>query len=286
MSSAKPTSALADVEQNGSEEQLVSRAIDAVSQCRWVVGECAAQWTQRYARGRTDADFGLLIGLSGDQIYQRRRVWEAFADVRAMFTQLKWSHFYAALTWEDAQDCLYWADENRATVAEMKAWRRAQRGEDLTAEAEVPEAGEHFLQYSPHETVAVQDPSDFGMGAAGGQGAWSPPFDVEGDRPEGGSPERMMAAARDLDGKSIGEYAPFRADAGSGAPKERGEHSASSAAPISPEQLVKRLTSTLERCEKVLTPEFLREFQGLPQPLKTRLFKAFDDFSERLEEMR
>src|SRR6266403_2119130 len=50
-----------------SEEQLVSRAQDAVSQCRWVVGECAARWTERYARGRTDGDFAALIGLSGDQ---------------------------------------------------------------------------------------------------------------------------------------------------------------------------------------------------------------------------
>jgi len=32
-----------------SEAQLVSRAQEAVSQCRWVVGECAAMWTERYA---------------------------------------------------------------------------------------------------------------------------------------------------------------------------------------------------------------------------------------------
>src|SRR5579864_7513687 len=30
-----------------SEEQLVTRAQEAVSQCRWVVGECAAKWTER-----------------------------------------------------------------------------------------------------------------------------------------------------------------------------------------------------------------------------------------------
>src|SRR6516164_10224599 len=105
-----------------SEEQLVSRAQEAVSQCRWVVGECAAKWTERYARGRTDADFAVLIGITADQVYQRRRVWEQFAGVRDQFPSLKWSHFYAALSWDDARDCLSWAEETRSTVAEMRAW--------------------------------------------------------------------------------------------------------------------------------------------------------------------
>src|SRR5262249_22959964 len=112
-----------------SEEQLINTALEAVSQCRWVVGECAAKWTQRYARGRTDADFGALIGVSGDQVFQRRRVWETFAALRGDFPLLKWSHFYAALTWDDALESLRWAAEMEATVAEMRAWRRAQRGE-------------------------------------------------------------------------------------------------------------------------------------------------------------
>src|SRR5260370_4057454 len=114
-----------------SEEQLVSRAQEAVSQCRWVVGECAARWTERYARGRTDGDFAALIGLSGDQVFQRRRAWETFAGVRDEFPALRWSHFYSALPSDDAHECLRWAEETRSTVAEMRPWRRARRGEDL-----------------------------------------------------------------------------------------------------------------------------------------------------------
>ena len=118
-----------------SEEQLISKARDAVSQCNWVVGECATQWTQKYARGRTDADFGQMVGLSGDQIFQRRRVWEAFGSAYENYAGLKWSFFYVALNWDDADDCLTWAQSSEATVAEMRAWRRAQRGEDLFAES-------------------------------------------------------------------------------------------------------------------------------------------------------
>lgn len=118
-----------------SEHSLIDRARDAVSQSNWVVGECAALWTKKYARGRTDADFGQLLGLSGDQVYSRRRVWETFGDSVLVrnFEWLKWSHFWVAINWEDAEKCLTWAGENEATVAEMRAWRRAQNGEDLFA---------------------------------------------------------------------------------------------------------------------------------------------------------
>jgi hypothetical protein len=74
------------------EDQLVQRAQQALSRCNWEIGDCAAAWTKRFARGRADADFGALIGLSGDQVYQRRRVWETFHDVYERYGELKWSH--------------------------------------------------------------------------------------------------------------------------------------------------------------------------------------------------
>jgi hypothetical protein len=47
------------------EEQLVEHARQQLSACSWQLGECASVWTKRYAKGRTDASFGELIGLSG-----------------------------------------------------------------------------------------------------------------------------------------------------------------------------------------------------------------------------
>src|SRR5262245_48854255 len=84
MAQAKPA-----VRSDETEEQLISAAVEAVSHCRWIVGECAAKWTQRYARGRTDADFAALIGITADQVFQRRRVWETFGSVRGDFRTLK-----------------------------------------------------------------------------------------------------------------------------------------------------------------------------------------------------
>lgn len=135
----KPETAIVQ-QAEATEQQLIERAQQALSHCNWTIGECAAQWTEKYAKGRTDADFGLRIGLDGDQVRQRRRVWETFSDVSDSYPNLKWSHFYVAMTWDDAAECLQWADEIEATVAEMKAWRRARHGEDLTEPAEDEEA--------------------------------------------------------------------------------------------------------------------------------------------------
>lgn len=128
-----------------SEEQVVARAREAMANCNWTLGECAAIWTRKYAKGRTDAAFAELVGLSPEQVYQRRRVYETFGDVQHNCPKLSWSHYYAALTWDDAADCLSWADEMVATVAEMRAWRRAQHGEDLSEE---PGGGEVSNTYS------------------------------------------------------------------------------------------------------------------------------------------
>lgn len=251
-----------------SEEQLISTAVEAVSHCRWVVGECAAKWTQRYARGRTDADFGILIGVSGDQVYQRRRVWETFASVRGDFAALKWSHFYAALTWDDALDSLRWAAEMESTVAEMRAWRRAQRGEDLTVDAMEDDA----VRYLPTELEPVQDPSGFAEGGSRG--------DTRG--PGGGAPsDRTALAGVARQVGDDGEYSPFRSDAASPAPaKGAGERAGAPIEPPSAEQLVKRMTTTLERCVKVLSADFRKDFRRLPEPVRTKFLEAAAELAE------
>ncbi|MGV2341302.1 MAG UNVERIFIED_CONTAM: hypothetical protein LVR18_47415 [Planctomycetaceae bacterium] len=69
-----------------------------------------------------------MVGLSGDQIFQRRPMWKNSAGFYEAYATLKWSFFYVALNWDDAEDCLAWARDEAATVSEMRAWRKAQRG--------------------------------------------------------------------------------------------------------------------------------------------------------------
>jgi hypothetical protein len=255
-----------------SEEQLISTARDAVSQCNWVVGECAGKWTTKYARGRTDSDFGQMVGLSGDQIYQRRRVWETFGSIFENYSQLKWSFFYVALNWEDAEKCLEWAADNEATVAEMRAWRKAQNGEDLYTET--------VEQYSEWAAPLTIDTSNTPLSAVVDPAEFVP--SGEGDRagmPGQGSEVGTMAGAP----RESGEYAPFRSDAASPAPGEQFAEVAVLERPEpAPEQVWKRAVSMLERLNKSLTPKVMAAYDDQPEALQSRLTKAVDELQEKL----
>lgn len=261
-----------------SEDQLVSRAQEAVSQSRWVVGECAAKWTERYARGRTDADFAGLIGVSADQVYQRRRVWETFAGIRDDFSALKWSHFYAVLTWDDAVDCLRWAAETGSTVAEMRAWRRAQRGEDLT----VDPLEEESVQFVPSQPEVVYVPGESGTGGARGEAV--------AERVAGEDQRAVLAGVARQGGSNGDDYSPFRSGAALPPPREQPAESIGGAGgtgePPSTEQLVKRLTHTLERFVKLMTPEFRREFRNLSEPVKKRFHSSLEELAAHVAELK
>lgn len=248
------------------EDQLVQRAQQALCRCNWEIGECAAQWTKRYARGRSDADFGALIGLSGDQVYQRRRVWETFSDVHERYAALRWSHFYASLNWDDAAECLQWAEDMQATVAEMKAWRRAQHGEDLTAPAGEEAAGPVFgsLELLPVEAGVVRDPSEFESGAGNGR---------RSGETRGRESAVQVGAAREAGD----DYAPFGSAARGAAPAEPAADRAEAPA----ETVLKRIATALERCDSALTPEVLEAFSQAPVKVRRRILKAIQDLSAK-----
>lgn len=248
---------------SASEPALVSLAQQAVSRCNWVVGECASAWTQRYAKGRTDADFGLLVGLSGDQVYQRRRVWDAFHDEYEKFPELKWSHFYVSINWDDAVDCLHWAAENEATVAEMKAWRRAVRGEDMTEDAP-PDAfaGDPAAMLMVPAAVEVHDFTD-------------------GDAPFDADQSGNRAAARDQEsGRAETAYAPYRKDAAAVPGEQQPEMGNSNGGnrELSPDQFLRRMTRALQRMTTSLNPQVLQELREAPYEVRAELMDALADF--------
>lgn len=260
------------------EEELIGTAQEAVSRSNWVVGECAFKWTRKYAKGRTDADFGVLVGLSGDQIYQRRRVWETFSDVRENYRALKWSHFYLALTWDDAAECLAWAEENEATVAEMRTWRRAQRGEDLTAPSDEDQWDDpNIVQFVPSEPTLVRDPSTFGSGESSGSPRGSSSGQNRG--------ELVSTVARGASGDGD-DYAPFRRDAGSPAPKaDSGDVVVAEKPQPSPQQILKRATTSIERLNQTLTPAMLKQIGKLPDKQRTRLVKAVGELASKVSQL-
>lgn len=266
-------STVVDVQET--EQELISTAQHALSSCNWTVGECATKWTSRYSRGRTDADFGALVGLSGDQIYQRRRVWESFADVTDNYSKLKWSHFYVALTWSDSAECLAWADENQATVAEMKAWRRMQNGEDLTVEAEA-DLDVNSSAAGFGEPVVHMTPE--GFGDSDGVRPTSDSFDESH-----ASENRINAVAGEADSANGDQaYAPFRTGAGSVPPESR-EGAAESSGPalLNPEQAFKKITTAVERCTRMLTDPIIEGFADIPEKDRIRFLTAVENFQSK-----
>tara|TARA_R110002095_G_scaffold159356_1_gene138161 strand:- start:660 stop:1478 length:819 start_codon:yes stop_codon:yes gene_type:complete len=253
------------------EDQLIDRAREALSDSSWVIGECAAQWTKKYAKGRTDADFGAMVGLSGDQVYQRRRVWETFGDVREQYSCLKWSHYYIALTWDDAPECLQWAEENQATVAELKAWRRASNGEDLSISEPYEEyPADAEVTFLSDEPISVKDPSEYGQSERSG---------YDSERESSDAPATVGAHARDVGG-SGNEYSPFRSGAAAPAPKGSGSEVSVVAKPeLTPEQAIKRICTAMERSFQLLTPDVQSEFPQLSSKLKKRFIKAVSELN-------
>ncbi|MBD3672900.1 MAG: hypothetical protein HUJ26_05180 [Planctomycetaceae bacterium] len=257
------------------EDQLIQTAQVAVSSCNWVVGECAAKWTKKYAKGRTDADFATEIGLTPDQVFQRRRVWETFGDVYKEYNSLKWSHFYVALNWDDAPECLQWAEDNEATVAEMRAWRRAVQGEDLTEAAIDQEysewGGDPHVVHVPFENTLVKDPADMPVPSG------------EGSRLRSGGQAAETVAAHARESQSGEDYAPFNQGATAVPKSESGGATATQTSPREQaEQLVKKLTVALERFEKEVTPTIAREMPKLDEKMRSRLLKALHEVNGRI----
>ncbi len=263
------------------EKDLIQRAQTAVSQCNWTVGECAVQWTKKFARGRTDADFGELVGMSGDQVYQRRRVCETFTDVKENYSALKWSHFYIALNWDDAADCLSWANENEATIAEMKAWRRLQLGEDVTTSAT-----------DDQEALLVGSDGAAAFDAYDGERPGVVRAEGDLDLPATRAPMPAGSAKRGREtsdaatlSASAGEYAPFKTGA-TAPPREVLDDVPGSISSTSVEQTVKRLATMLERCAKAITPDVQRQFAKLPERVRVRFVAAMKDLRERAADLK
>jgi hypothetical protein len=119
------------------EPELIETVRQSLSDCKFRIGEAAAVWCRKYAAGRTDADFGELVGLPADTVNDYRRVWERFGDSGALrnFPELNWTHFKIVLTRDDAETLLDWANTEKQNTRGLIAYKRMIDGEDLNQPA-------------------------------------------------------------------------------------------------------------------------------------------------------
>lgn len=117
-----------------------------VSVTNWEKGRIICQWRDALvaddqpAREYSDEMWAQRVGnISSQHVGRLRRVFERFGESYESYQGLYWSHFLAALDWDDAEMWLQGAVENRWSVSAM----RKKRWETLGA--------------SPEETPAEKD---------------------------------------------------------------------------------------------------------------------------------
>ncbi len=133
-------------------EQFLGQWKRLVSTTNWEKGEIILSWRQALIDAEapvsdySDEAWSRRVGnVTPQHVGRLRRVYERFGNVREEYRGLFWSHFQAALDWEDAELWLEGAVQNDWSISEMRHKRWETRGalaeEEPTAEdasAEVP----------------------------------------------------------------------------------------------------------------------------------------------------
>lgn len=119
-----------------SEKRLVEFGIEIESrqtEDKWEFGKVAHAYVDENKYG-TDADFAEKVGSQQQRVNECRRIFATRTDYRSS-GKITWTHLRVSLAWDDWQECLDWAAATEASVAEMRAWRRAKNGENIREEA-------------------------------------------------------------------------------------------------------------------------------------------------------
>ncbi len=168
-----------------------------VSTTNWEKGRIVAEWREALiaaaapAAAYSDEAWSRWVGSVTPQHTGRlRRVYQRFAPMRDMYPGLYWSHFQAALDWNDAEMWLEGAVQNRWSISQMQGERSRTLGalveESVEATAvEVDEdaagvpadllpAGGPALMNDSRDTA---DETDFSKADGGGAPLDGVPFD-------------------------------------------------------------------------------------------------------------
>ena len=101
-----------------------------VSTTNWEKGRIVAEWREALIEAgarrppTTDEAWSRRVGSVTPQHTGRlRRVYQRFASMRETYAGLYWSHFQAALDWDDAEMWLEGAVQNRWSIAQMQGER-------------------------------------------------------------------------------------------------------------------------------------------------------------------
>lgn len=142
-----------------------------VSRTNWEKGEVILRWRNRLIEAGlpntvySDEAWAKRVGnVSSQHVGRLRRVYERFGEGYEQYPSLFWSHFQAALDWEDAEMWLEGANLNQWSVATM----RIQRWETLGAPEDMKPREQDIILAELDEDVNPYNDSRSALeGAAG-----------------------------------------------------------------------------------------------------------------------
>ncbi|MEN6457897.1 MAG: hypothetical protein ABFC63_03125 [Thermoguttaceae bacterium] len=110
--------------------QYVGRWNRLVSTTNWEKGRIISEWRAALEEaGTSEAQFTdeawsrQVGGVTPQHVGRLRRVFERFGEVHPQYAGLYWSHFLAALDWDDAEMYLEGAVQNQWSVSQMRNQR-------------------------------------------------------------------------------------------------------------------------------------------------------------------
>jgi len=182
-----------------------------VSTTNWEKGRIIHEWRQALqasgaaATGYSDEAWSRLVTcITAQHVGRLRRVWQRFGGVCQQYEGLYWSHFQAAVEWDDAEMYLEGAVQNKWSVSQMRRTRWEAMGRleaDRPGDADTPaELDEDF------EPAGTETPDS---------GVISPSYDHVGEPPLPEGPdfgEEEEATTSDAAGRVSSE------DAATGSP--------------------------------------------------------------------
>lgn len=155
-------------------QPFVGRWSKLVSTTNWEKGRIIVQWREALvAQGLpvseySDEAWGRLVGgVTGQHVGRLRRVYQRFAAAQDQYAGLYWSHFQAALDWNDAEMWLEGAMQSGWSVAQMreKRWETLGQLEADRPRAEDAVANETDEDFEPsrrQEPVAHSITGEYG----------------------------------------------------------------------------------------------------------------------------
>lgn len=96
-----------------------------VSETNWHIGERATSWMRCAIPSQPLREFARQVGIAETHAWDCYCVFDQFGESRDRYPNLTWQHFSEAVDWDDASDCLQWANSCNASPNQMAAYHRA-----------------------------------------------------------------------------------------------------------------------------------------------------------------